>query len=70
VWIIDVARGTSSPVTTAGQNSMPVWAPDDQRIAYRSSTGGPLNLFLARADGTSPAQRLTTSDQNQSPSSW
>jgi Tol biopolymer transport system component len=42
-------------------NSQPVWSPDGKRIAYRSSREGQVGIFVQNADGSGPAERLTTS---------
>jgi len=65
-----IKRGALSALTTAGQNMMAVWTPDGKRVTFGSSAAGPLNLFWKPADGSGPAERLTTSEHNQRPSSW
>ena len=62
VWIYDIRRGTTSRLTTEGQNSYAIWTPDGKRVTFRSTTAGRSNLFWKAADGTGTNQRLTTSD--------
>jgi serine/threonine-protein kinase len=54
-----------------GVDRNPIWTPDGQRVAYASSrTGGALNLYWQRADGSEDATRLTTSPNFQYAGSW
>jgi len=62
VWILDLERGTVDRLTTdRGRDSEPIWSPDSTRIAYQSGgqPGGP-GIFIRRADGAGPVERLTT----------
>jgi Tol biopolymer transport system component len=85
LWIWDLRRATLTRLTLdPGQDWMPVWTPDGQRIIFSSTRGGapdpppasissysgPLswNLWWQAADGTGAAERLTTSSMSQFPS--
>ena len=71
VWSFDIARGTVSPVTVDGESDHPVFDPDGKRIVFRApGADGEGNLFLKAADGSGGAERLTTSEHSQTPSSW
>ncbi|MGB6198463.1 MAG: protein kinase [Candidatus Acidiferrales bacterium] len=71
IWIYDLARGTLTPLTTQQvSNGVPVWTPDGKRVAYRSSRDGNFNLYWRPADGSGSEERLTTSDNTQTPDSW
>ena len=71
VWVYDISRGTLTRLTFEGRNGHPIWTPDGMRLTFRSNReGGPLNLFWKPADGSGAAERLTTSEQDQSPTSW
>ena len=73
VWIFDITRRTLTRLTFEGWNDHPIWTPDGGRITYRSGAatrGGPENLFWKPSDGSGAPERLTTSDNVQSPTSW
>ena len=71
VWIYDVEDDSFRRLTYEGKNNViPVWTPDGQWITFRSNRDGQLNLYRTRADGSSPVERLTTSQSRQTPSSW
>src|SRR5262249_40598971 len=70
IWVYDLERGTLTPLTSRWNNSAPVWTPDSRRITFTSSRGGKGNLFWQPADGSGPAERLTTSANVQIAESW
>ena len=70
VWIYDLSRGALSRVTTEGVNKFPIRTPDGQRVTFSSTTAGPGNLFWKLTDGSGKAERLTTDEHVQIPSSW
>jgi eukaryotic-like serine/threonine-protein kinase len=70
VWIYDLSRGALSRVTTDGVNKFPIRTPDGQRVTFASARTGPDNLFWKRSDGSGAAERLTTDEHVQIPSSW
>ena len=70
VWIWDLVRRTLSRVTaTPALETSPVWTTDGRRIIYGSGRAGPVNLFWQAADGTGAAEALSTSANNQVPTS-
>ena len=73
VRVIDLQRGTSTRLTfgDAADDGNPIWTPDGARIVFSSSRGGNApNLYWKASDGTGQAQRLTTSENPQTPMSW
>ena len=49
-------------------NHVPIWSPDGQRIAFSSNQHGtPENIYWTRSDGAGESERLTTSENYQSP---
>jgi serine/threonine-protein kinase len=66
IWILDLERGTDSPLTFEGLNTAPVWTPDGQRVIFRSRRGEkPNNLYWVPVDGSAPPQPLAPSDLDQ-----
>jgi serine/threonine-protein kinase len=54
-----------------GGASSPVWTPNGKHLVYGSDSGtGASNLWLTNADGSGTPTRLTTSPNDQQPSSW
>ncbi len=51
------------------QNLGPIWTPDGKWVIFSSNRDGPSNLYRQPADGTGQAERLTTSEFFQRPSS-
>jgi serine/threonine-protein kinase len=73
VWVADLT-GTRSPlrITFAGQNRLPIWSPDGQRLTFQSDRDGDRGIYWQRADGSGTAERLTKADLNTShdPGAW
>jgi Tol biopolymer transport system component len=73
VWIYKLS-GTSPrrKLTFGGRNRFPIWSVNGQRIAFQSDREGDLGIWWQRADGNSPAERLTKADEGTShvPESW
>src|ERR1700737_1951149 len=71
LWLYDLARDTLTRLTdTAGAFPLPIWTPDGKRVTFRSMVSSSLNLHWMPTDGSSVAERLTTSENMQSPGSW
>ena len=63
VWIYDSEEDWLNQLTFEGeQNVSPVWTPDGKWVIFSSDRDGPSNLYRQRADGSGPAERLTTSE--------
>ena len=70
VWIIDLASGVPTRLTTdPAVDFAPLWTPDGQRIVFHSERDGG-GMFWKSADGTGQVQRLTTSATGQYPESF
>ena len=70
IWIWDLTREGLTRLTFGREvDSNPVWTPDGRRIIFSSSRAGLPNVYWQPADGTGTADRLTTSQNVQSPSS-
>jgi serine/threonine-protein kinase len=69
-WVWDFERETLRRLTFApGSDSLAIWTPDGRRIIFTSDRDGVLNLYTQSVDGTAAAVRLTTSANQQFPSS-
>ena len=69
LWVYDLVRDALSRVTFGpDEDDFPLWTPDGSRLTY--GRGDPSNIFWQPVDGSSEAERLTTSEWMQRPSSW
>jgi dipeptidyl aminopeptidase/acylaminoacyl peptidase len=69
--IIDVARGVSTRLFTASSfegASMPVWSPDGDRIAFRTTRPGKSGLYLSSLTAAAEPELLVSGEW--SPYSW
>ena len=70
IWVWDLVRADLRRLTfDPGVDTFPVWTPDSHRIVFTSQSGGALNLWWKAANETGPAEQLTTSANNQWPTS-
>ncbi len=68
IWVYDVSRGTSTLLTLEkGRSQNPVWTPDGRRITFQRGEEG--DIYWMPADGSGPAERLTTVSSAR-PISW
>jgi serine/threonine protein kinase/Tol biopolymer transport system component len=68
LWLVDIARGARTRVTSDGQGWYAVWSPDGQQIAFSAPNGR--NPQAASARGAGEARSLRTSDGPIYPSDW
>ncbi len=61
IWVVDVARGTMSPLPREGFSG-PVWTPDGQQLVFRGLN--PPGLYRARADGANEPELLLAAAGN------
>ena len=70
IWLWGLAQAQLRQFTfEPGVDTLPVWTPDGHRLVFASQSGGSLNLRWQAVDRADTAERLTTSDNNQWPSS-
>jgi serine/threonine-protein kinase len=68
--VLDFGQSGNQRLTFEWDNSTPMWMPDGSRIVFRSNRDSEVrNLYWIAADGGGTAERLTTSDHEQVPSS-
>ena len=72
IWVQNLAEGDASRRSfLPGRNWWPVWASDGKSIVFASTSGDrPDTLYLARADGSGDAQRLSNDGARGIPHSW
>ena len=70
-WIYDLDRRVAAQLTAEGKTDFALWTPDGKRLVFKWwAPGKESNIFEQAADGSSPMQRLTTSDNHQVPGSF
>ena len=69
IYILDVARGTSTRFTfDPARDDAPVWSPDGKNIVFASNRTGQWKLYIKPADGSGEERPL--GDQAGAPESW
>jgi serine/threonine protein kinase len=59
IWMIDLARGTSTRFTFDPANdTLPLFSPDDSRIFFTSSRNGPGDIYVKPASGVGAEELL------------
>jgi len=73
LWIYDIARATTTRLTSGWDNMNGIWSPDGKRLTFQSNreTTGAYGLFSQAADGAGSAERLPIDTASfQYPTSW
>ncbi|MGB6431390.1 MAG: protein kinase [Candidatus Acidiferrales bacterium] len=71
IWLLDIARGTSTRFTFGGSwNDVPIWSPDGKEIVLASNRDGVFDLYEKPADGATDEQILLRTNRNKIPLSW
>jgi serine/threonine-protein kinase len=63
VWVVDLRTGAQTKLTREGINTLPVWAPDGERVTYLATQGVATSIDWRRADGSGEAESLVSSLQ-------
>ena len=64
LWIYEIARGALTRLTAeGGDQQMPVWTPDGQRVAYGSVLRAEMGLYWKSPDGGAPELLLKAEHQ-------
>lgn len=70
LWTVPSTGGTATPLTVhPAYDSVPVWSPDGQQIAFASDRYGNLDVFVMPASG-GEARRLTVHSADETPTSF
>lgn len=71
LWVYEFARDTWTRLTFDGNNRLPIWTPDGQKITYAhlAHAGSP-DIYWVRADGAGSPLQLTEESSRAVPSSW
>jgi Tol biopolymer transport system component len=71
LWVYDLQRGTSTPLTSGNDsNILPVWSRDGRRILFASNRGGDWDIYSQLADGSRTADVLLKRPSDQFPYSF
>ena len=63
LWLVDLARGGGSPLSTgSGRNDAPVWSPDGKRVVFNSDRTGVEDFYVKSVDDNAPEQLLYHSE--------
>jgi eukaryotic-like serine/threonine-protein kinase len=71
IWLVDLARGTSTRVTfDPADDRDPVWSPDGSMLVFGSNRNGPKTLFRKDLAGEGPESPLFETKGDLYPDSW
>ena len=71
VWVVDLARGFRSRLTTDAQaDQSPVWSPDGSQIIFSSTRAGSFDLYRTSSLGNGPEELLLENPGTTTPTSW
>jgi len=71
IWLVDLARGTSTRVTfDPADDRDPVWSPDGSMLVFSSNRNGPKTLFRKDLAGEGPESPLFETKGDLYPDSW
>ena len=71
LWVIDIARGTTSRLTTnPAVEDDPVWSPDGEHIAFSSTRETTSDIYQVQAAGAGVEEPLLISEKPKGPSDW
>jgi Tol biopolymer transport system component len=71
IWVLDLARGSSTRLTFGqGTFEHPVWSPDGTEIAFAALRDKRFQIYRKRVDGTNEAQLMLQTADNARPLDW
>jgi hypothetical protein len=68
IYVLDVASGTSTLVTSVGMSQRPVWSPDGTKIAFANNRDGDYDIYVMDPDGSDVQQVINLTGDQRSPS--
>jgi Tol biopolymer transport system component/predicted Ser/Thr protein kinase len=69
LYVYELERETMTRLTFGGHAQNPVWTPDGKHIAFQSTANG-FEIQWVRSDGSGEPQRLLTTQNSNSVSTW
>ena len=60
IWIYDLTRHTLNPLTSGGNNGLPIWTPDGESIMFGSYKTGRPQIFRQFVPGSGESELITT----------
>jgi serine/threonine-protein kinase len=70
IWIKPVGAGPMARLTFVGEERMPRWSPDGERVAFISPRNQNLDVWALNADGTGEAELLADLEQSVADMAW
>lgn len=70
IYLIDIERGTTTPLTFDNNCISPCWSPDGRFLTFSMKKLGLYNIYLKSVDSDEEAKQLFASDFNQYGGSW
>ena len=71
IWILDVARGTTTRFTfDSARDDFPAWSPDGRYIAFSSNRGGQMDLYIKSADGSGEEKLILKTNEPKTVDGW
>jgi len=70
IWIYDLQSRVYEQITFEGNNTVPIWSPGGQRVAFITRSGGTSKICLKYLEDTRETTTLWTSDNDLSLFSW
>jgi len=68
IFVMDLGNGSVTRLTTdLGVDSNPIWSPDGLRVAWGRAGKGGTGIFVRRADGSGPEERLIAPEATKFP---
>ena len=58
IWVVELARGTPTRLTFAGNNDNPIWTRDGRSIVYKGNKDGKPGIYKVPADGSGQPQLI------------